>query len=155
MSTLKVLWQMPETKAQIKTFVASIKEEILNSGDDALKVLKQLKMVEKTLQVVLLDSDIEKHFVDIANKYHRDELENLYGAKFEIKDVGVKYDYLAAGDYELEKMEKDLQKLKDQIKDRKNQIKSIKQGEEMVCEDTGCVVTRPVRSAKTKVVVTL
>jgi trehalose-6-phosphatase len=155
MSTLKVLWQMPETKAQIKTFVTSIKDEILDSGDEALLVLKQLKMVEKTLQAVLSDKEIDTHFLDVANKYHKDELVELYGARFEIKDVGVKYDYSNCDDVVLESLEQQKAKLDKEIKERQATLKSIKPGMSAFDNDTGIELKPPVRSAKIKVVVTL
>ncbi len=156
MSTLKVLWQMPETKKQVQTFVLSIKDEILNSGSDALRILKQLKMVEKTLAEVLSDDEINKHLVNQAeNNYNSDELENLFGAKFQIREVGVKYDYSKCDDLTLDQLEKQKKELDKKIKERQGLLKSIKPLTTVFDESTGVELKAPSKSSKTKLVVTL
>ena len=151
-SSVALISQLPNNKQNIATFVADFKDRFLNGAIDPLETLAQLKMVEKTIAELLSDPEIEAAIMADAEHYHKDELANLHGCKFEVREVGVKYDYSVTDDTVLFEMQKEAEKLDKQIKERQKMLQSLS-GEMYNAE--GVQLRRPIKGGKSKVVVTI
>jgi hypothetical protein len=154
MEAINVIYQMPENKAQIKSFVEKITTEIVDA-ESPLRLLKQLKMVEKTIKGILENKDVDAACLAEAEKWHKEELNGLYGCKFDIKEVGVKYDFSCCNDAIWEDLVRQEAEIKSKIKERELMLKSIKTGTEVFCEETGVRLMPPAKYSTTKVTVTL
>ena len=149
---LSLINELPSNESEIKRFTVKIKSEILKGGDDPLRVLKQLKMVEKTIAGLLKDKDLDNFFIDEAEKYGR-SFEHL-DTHFDIREVGVKYDYSGCRDSVWGCLVDASDKADARLKEREKFLQNIPI-EGTVNPDTGELIYRPAKSSTTKVAVKL
>ena len=152
MEALNTIMVLPSNEGEIKRFVTLIKSEILDAGDDPLKVLKQLKMVEKTIAILLKDKDLDNFFIDEAQKYGT-SFEHL-DTHFDIRETGVKYDYSESNDSVWNYLKEKSDKLSEELKEREQFLRTIPV-EGVANPDTGELIRRPPKSSTTKVAVKL
>jgi len=152
LSTLSIL---PSNRDQLKTFSRMLKDEILASSKDPLKILVQLKFIEKLIEDILKDENIEYHFLKEFFLYEKEKVIEVGGAKLMQSEVGVKYDYEASGDPKWFDLEKQAKEIAEKKKEREKFLQSIPYDAGVVDPDTGVFITRPPKSSKTKVKVTL
>ncbi len=138
---------LPQTKEQIEHFSNMLISEIQNGQVDPLELLKHQKSIEKVFEKI--KDDLRKASIDVAEKYGKGKF-GLHGANFEVKEMGVKYDYKHCNDKVWEKLEKDK-------KDRETFLKSLTTVITIVDEETGEAVTvyPPLKTSTTSVVVSL
>jgi hypothetical protein len=151
LSTISVL---PSGKEQVQLFVRKLKDEILANDKDPLKILVQLKYIEKTIAEVLKDEDLDYHFLKELLLYDKDEQVKINGADLRQSEVGVKYFYEDSGDSVWNDLEKQIKELSEKKKEREKFLQNIP-SEGTVDPNTGLFLTRPGKHSKTKVVVKL
>ena len=95
LSTLSVL---PSNRDQIRSFSRQLKDEILAGNTDPLKALVQLKFIEKMLEDILKDEELDRLFVKELQLYGKEKVVEIAGAKLMQTEVGTRYDYEASGD---------------------------------------------------------
>ena len=152
LSTLSVL---PSNREQLKTFSRMLKDEILASTHDPLKILVQLKFIEKLIEDILKDENIEYHFLKEFFLYEKEKVIEVGGAKLMQSEVGVKYDYEASGDPKWFDLDKQAKEIAEKKKEREKFLQSIPYDNGVVDPETGVFITRPPKTSKTKVKVTL
>lgn len=152
LSTLSVL---PSNRDQLKSFSRMLKDEILASSKDPLKILVHLKFIEKLIEDVLKDENIEYHFLKEFFLYEKEKIIEVNGAKLMQSEVGVKYDYEASGDPKWFDLDKQAKEIAEKKKEREKFLQSIPYDNGVVDPDTGVFITRPPKTSKTKVKVTL
>jgi hypothetical protein len=131
-------------------FYQKVKNEIISEQENPLKVLRQLKAIEKIVADLQKDPDIEELILDEAEKYGQKQIEE-YGVTFEIREVGAKYDFEATGDSKWKELKEREKQIQEERKEREKALKAHNQ--EWVDADTGEVINPPVKSSKTKVTV--
>lgn len=154
-TALATLAVLPGNKEEVKLFSRKLKDEILAADHDPLKILVQLKMIEKVLEDVLKDEEIDHHFCKEFDLYGKEKVIEVNGAKLQQVETGVKYRYEDSGDpvwFDLEKRSKELAEKK---KEREKFLQNIPYDQGVVDPDTGVFITRPPKISKTKVKVTL
>lgn len=152
LSTLSVL---PSNRDQLKSFSRMLKDEILASSKDPLKILVHLKFIEKLIEDVLKDENIEYHFLKEFFLYEKEKIIEVNGAKLMQSEVGVKYDYEASGDPKWFDLDKQAKEIAEKKKEREKFLQSIPYDNGVVDPDTGVFITRPPKTSKTKVSVRL
>jgi hypothetical protein len=155
MTALSTINLLPSNREEVKRFSRMLKDEILAADHDPLKILVQLKMIEKVLEDVLKDEEIDHHFCKEFDLYGKEKVIEVNGAKLQQVETGVKYRYEDSGDpvwFDLEKQSKELAEKK---KDREKFLQNIPYDQGVVDPDTGVFITRPPKNSKTKVKVTL
>jgi len=153
-TTLSVISQLPEGKAQVAQFVRTLKSEILANDRNPLPILVQLKYAEKTIAEILKDDDIDNHFLNEFLLYDKDEKVIVNGATLSVSETGVKYDFTGCGDQVYNDLIKESEALKEKIKEREAYLKTLP-SEGTVCPIHGNYINRAVKSSKTKVKVSL
>lgn len=154
-TALATLAVLPGNKEEVKLFSRKLKDEILAADKDPLKILVRLKMIEKVLEDVLKDEEIDHHFCKEFDLYGKEKVIEVNGAKLQQVETGVKYRYEDSGDpvwFDLEKQSKELAEKK---KEREKFLQNIPYDQGVVDPDTGVFITRPPKTSKTKVKVTL
>ena len=148
LSTLSIL---PSNREQLKAFSSQLKDEILANDKDPLKILVQLKFIEKLIEDVLKDEGIEYHFLKELLLYDKEKVVQVGGAKLMQTEVGVKYDYEASGDPKWFDLDKQAKEIAERKKEREKFLQGIPYNEGVVDPDTGVFITRPPKTSKTKV----
>jgi len=154
-TALSTISLLPGNKEEVKKFSRMLKDEILAADRDPLKILVQLKMIEKVLENVLKDEEIDHHFCKEFDLYGKEKVIEINGAKLQQTEVGTKYKYEDSGDpvwFDLEKKSKEIAEKK---KDREKFLQNIPYDQGVVDPDSGVFITRPPKTSKTRVKVTL
>jgi hypothetical protein len=149
---ISTLNQLPSTRSQIKIFTAKLKEEILSGNEDVLKFAVMLKSMEEMIENLRKDAEITMNCLAEANKYPKGVFE-VHGAKIQVRESGVKYDYSVCNDSVLNELNKKLKDLTEEKKKRENTLKNISGS--LANPDTGEELYPPVKTSSTGIVVTL
>ena len=152
LSTLSVL---PSNRDQLRTFSRQLKDEILAGTTDPLKALIQLKFAEKLIEDVLKDEELDHLFVKELQLYGKEKTVEIAGAKLMQTEVGTRYDYEASGDPKWFDLKKESTEVSERLKEREKFLQTIPYDAGVVDPDTGVFITRPPKTSKTKVKVSL
>ena len=148
LSTLSVL---PSNRDQIRSFSRQLKDEILSGNTDPLKALVQLKFIEKMLEDILKDEELDRLFVKELQLYGKEKVVEIAGAKLMQTEVGTRYDYEASGDPKWFDLDKQAKEIAERKKEREKFLQTIPYDQGVVDPDTGVFITRPPKTSKTKV----
>ena len=152
LSTLSVL---PSNSDELKTFSRNLKNEILEGNTDPLKALVRLKFIEKLIEDVLKYEELDHLFVKELENYGKEKVVQIAGAKLMQTEVGVKYIYEESGDPKWFDLNKQAAEIAEKKKEREKFLQGIPYNEGVVDPETGVFITRPPKTSKTKVKVTL
>ena len=147
----------PETKSEIKSFAEKMIASVLDGYNDPLKVKVQLAAMKKTIEEIESREEFKTAVMNEAEKFHKQELANIHNAKIEIKETGVKYDYLACGMPEYEALISEIATLTERKKALETRLKTITKEEEHISPLTGEIVTLvpAVKTSTTSIVITI
>lgn len=149
LSTISIL---PGSKEQVQIFFRTLKSEILASDKDPLKILVQLKFIEKLISDILKDDDIDGHFLKEAFEFENEKVFKIAGAELRVGEVGTKYMYGDSGDPVWNDLQKQKVKLDEKIKEREKFLQNIPYDAGIVDSETGVFITKPPKTSKTKVI---
>ena len=124
-SAISIFSKLPETKSQVKDYVRIIKESVLNGEVEPLAFASQVSALEQLFKALKQDVLIKDVILEEAEKYGSKSFEKD-NAKFQIKEVGVKYDFSGCDDEEWRGMKLQEAELKAKLKEREVFLKSIK-----------------------------
>lgn len=141
------------TKAERQDFAQSVVNGLKEGLSDPLKVHLQVKCMEDLIKQITSHPDYKDLTLDEAAKYGK-SFEH-YNAKFEIKEMGVKYDYSNCGDPIYNQLANDLAELEKKVKDRQAFLKAVQPGTELLIEDEVIVLYPPVKTSTTSITVNL
>lgn len=113
----------PSSAQQIQFFATSIINEVQNGNESPLRVLVQLRAMEKASKAIL--EGIKDNIITEAEKYPGTSWE-MWGNKLEKAELGVVYDFSVCGDPTYERLETDFNTAKDRLDERKAFLKTIK-----------------------------
>lgn len=150
MTTLSVINVLPSSKEEIATFVQDAKERILAGYENPLKIASQLKAFEEVIKELRDDKDIKEATLKAAEK--EGKTFKQFGAEFQVKETGVKYDYSVCDDAEWNELNAKLETITEQKKARETFLKTIKTD---VFDANGVQLVPPVKTSTTTVTVKL
>ena len=120
-----------------ETSLALLKD--LDEGHIApLQLAAQLKFVEDVISNV--KEELRQRVVAEKDKYGKDDM-TYHGAKFDIREAGVKYDYSHCEDTIWNELSQQIDTLTEQRKEREAFLKALKEKLTYVDESTGEIVT--------------
>jgi len=156
LSTTSTLGLFDTTKAQRQSFCIDIVGKLENGEADPLKIHLQVKAMEDLIKQ-LQDNTVYKRFLlDEAAKYGKSF--EYINAKFEVKEMGVKYDYSQCGDPEMTELLRQETEIKEKVKARSEFLKTLPTtGLSIMQEDTGelVIVYPPSKTSTTTLTVKL
>lgn len=141
------------TKAERQDFAQSVVNGLKEGLSDPLKVHLQVKCMEDLIKQITSNPDYKDLTLDEAAKYGK-SFEH-YNAKFEIKEMGVKYDYSNCGDPIYNRLAEELAELEKKVKDRQTFLKAVQPGTELLIEDEVIILYPPVKTSTTSITVNL
>ena len=152
-SAISIFRKLPETKEQVKKYSELIKSSVLNGEVNPLTFAAQVTALEQLFKSLKDDILIKDRILEEAEKYASKSFE--YGnAKFNIREVGVKYDYAGCNDFEYESICNEISKLAEKKKQREEFLKTIKPDIEVFGSD-GVQLNMAAKTSSTQVVVLL
>ena len=87
---------MPSRKEEVKEFSHQLKDNLLGGNVEPLRMLSQLKCIEKTIKDVLDDKEVKECFL---NSLKGEKKIETFGCLFEETEAGVKYDYYVSEEW--------------------------------------------------------
>jgi hypothetical protein len=152
--TLTNLGLFETDKEQRKEFVNQVIEGLNEGSVDPLKVHLQVKCMEDIIKQLTSSKQYKEICLTEAVKFGRNF--EHHNAKFEIKEMGVKYDYSNCNDPILKELKEKLQYLELEIKYRETLLKGIpSEGMEIIVEDELVRIYPPSKTSTTTVTVNL
>jgi hypothetical protein len=141
------------SKQERQNFAEQITNNLLEGLADPLKVHLQVKCMEDLIKQITSSSVYKDLIVNEATKYGKNF--EHHNAKFEIKEMGVKYNFDNCNDPILKDLEDKFAILETEIKERQKFLKSIKDSVEVLFEDNIVTLYPPTKTSTTSVSVTL
>lgn len=146
-SPTSLLNLLASTSQQIQFFSSSIINEVKDGNESPLKVLVQLRAMEKASKAIL--EGIKEEILTAAEKYPGKDFE-LWGNKLSKEELGTQYDYTVCGDTVYERLQTDFDTAKSHLDERTAFLRALKQDMTVVDELTGEIVTiRPPKKTST------
>jgi len=152
-SALSLFKQLPETKSEIKNYTRIIKEKVLDGEVNVLEFAARVSALEQLFKALKSDHLIKDVILEESEKYGSKSFEQG-NAKFQIKEVGVKFDFTTCMDVEWESLDSELKRISELKKEREAFLKTIKPGMEIFGSD-GVQLMPPVKTSTTQVVILL
>ena len=141
------------TKSERQEFAQRVVNGLKEGHSDPLKVHLQVKCMEDLIKQITSHPDYKDLTLDEASKYGK-SFEH-YNAKFEVKEMGVKYDYSNCGDPIYNRLTEELAELEKKVKDRQAFLKAVQPGTEILIEDEVIILYPPVKTSTTSITVNL
>lgn len=129
---------MDVTRQSIGETVAVILKAVDDGAVNPLEARIRLKAIEEVVSTA--SSSIAKYVRDEAEKHGTKSFDYM-GAKVELAETGVNYNYDVCGDPEWEELQVSLKQLKADIKAREEFLKFLKKPITVANEETGEIVT--------------
>jgi hypothetical protein len=152
-SAISIFRKLPETKEQVGNYVRLIKESVLNGEVEPLQFAANVSALEQLFKALKSDVLIKDVILEEAEKYGAKSFEHG-NAKFQIKEVGVKYDFTECNDSELFDIDNELRVLTAKKKARETLLKAISPEDEVYGSD-GVQLAPPLKTSTTQVTITL
>jgi hypothetical protein len=154
LSTVSILSLFETSKEERASFVADVVDRLLQGNADPIKVHLQVKAMEDMVKSLNDNKDYKSILLDAAEKNGKKF--TAFNAEFNIREVGVKYDYSKCGDIELTQLQAELDVLTERIKAKQKFLQTVPQaGIEILHEDELIKVYPPSKTSTTSVAVTL
>lgn len=144
----------PTTKEQIAAFTDKIVGEVESGAINALELHIKLTAIENCFKQV--KERIAEAVMEEVNVYSEKSFE-MFGAKVEKAELGVKYDFTLCNDPKYVSYKTEQEKIEKDIKEREKFLKGIPKSIELTNEETGEITTvyPPVKSSKSGIKVIL
>lgn len=152
-SAISIFRKIPETKDQIKKYSHLVRESVLNLEVEPLQFACYVSALEQLFKALKQDVLIKDAILEEAEKYGSKSFER-YNAKFQIKEVGVSYDFSECNDFELAQLDVQIKKLQSKKKERETFLKTIKPEMEVYGSD-GVQLNPPLKRSTTSVAIIL
>ena len=152
-SAISIFRKLPETKDQIKKYSNLVRESVLNGEVDPLQFACHVSALEQLFKALKQDPLIKDVILEEAEKYGSKSFEKD-NAKFQIKEVGVSYDFSECNDFELQYLDSQIKELQAKKKARETFLKSITPEMEVYGSD-GVQLNPPLKQSTTSVVIIL
>jgi len=142
------------TKTQIKIVAQNSVNELLNNGN-ILEAAEMISVMETFIKEVRASKEFTDYVRDEVSKNGKD-ITNASGAKIELAETGIKYDYSKCGDDILIDLEKQLELIEIDIDQRKQFLKTLPlSGIEIVNEDEVTKIYPPSKQSNSSYKITL
>ncbi len=126
------------TKETIKEQSIALLKDLDEGHFSPLHIAAQLKFIEDIITNV--KEEVRQRVIAEKDKYGKGDM-TYYGARFDIKEAGIKYDFSHCQDDIWNDIDKQIQALTEQRKEREAFLKTIKERFTYIDESTGEIVT--------------
>lgn len=155
LTTTSILALFQTTKEERQSFVSDVLSKIESGDVDPLKIHLQVKCTEDVMKLLTSNSIYREAVVAEAEKQGKKTFD-FHNSKFELKEVGVKYDWSKCNDTTLDLLIMQQERIDFEVKARQDFLKTVPaKGIEIRHEDELITIYPPAKSSTTNVAVTL
>lgn len=156
MKEITLFGKVPVTKTGQNELRELMKNSLADGEVNPIEAVVKAKSMYEVLSSFLKDDDVKELVVNECEKYGKGETPSFAGAKVQVKETGVKWDYTDCGDPVYDSLALQMEELKRLMKEREAYLKTITVRKTEVDEETGEIYTvlPPVRTAGTSYSIT-
>lgn len=156
MKEITLFGEIPVTRTGQKELVDIMKKSLADGETNPIEAVVKAKSMYEVLSSFLKDDDVKELVVNECEKYGKGETPSFAGAKVQVKETGVKWDYTDCGDPVYDSLSIQMEELKQRMKQRESYLKTITERKTEIDEATGEIYTilPPVRTATTSYSIT-
>lgn len=156
MKEITLFGEIPVTRTGQKELVDIMKKGLADGETNPIEAVVKAKSMYEVLSSFLKDDDVKELVVNECEKYGKGETPSFAGAKVQVKETGVKWDYTDCGDPVYDSLSIQMEELKQRMKQRESYLKTITERKTEIDEATGEIYTilPPVRTATTSYSIT-
>ena len=154
LETTSILSLFETSKAERATFVNDVVSRLESGQADPIKVHLQVKAMEDVVKCLNDNKEYKTLLLDAAEKNGKKF--TAYNAEFNIREVGVKYDYSQCNDVELNQLQAQMDEINEKLKAKQKFLQTVPQaGMDILFSDELVKVYPPSKTSTTSVAVTL
>ncbi|MCZ2397104.1 MAG: hypothetical protein LC100_11245 [Chitinophagales bacterium] len=128
------------TKSEIKSIANDLVINLMEGGDP-LRMAEAVSAMELLLKELKDNPEFKSYVREEAEKYPKGFVSKS-GAKIELAEVGIRYDFTSCGDTEWEMLDAQMKSLKEKIAEREKFLKNLPGvGIEQLNKETGEMIT--------------
>jgi hypothetical protein len=144
-------WQ--PNKSEIERVANEMVQGIIDGNVQTEKALLTIRAVRMAMESA--EDKIKEQVIDELHRRGKEGFD-MYGAKVNLKELGVKYDYANCGDLEWYLIDDQIKSLTELKKERENFLKSLTKPTTIVDDSTGEIKTinPPIRQSTTSYTIT-
>jgi hypothetical protein len=144
-------WQ--PNKSEIERVANEMVQGIIDGNVQTEKALLTIRAVRMAMESA--EDKIKEQVIDELHRRGKEGFD-MYGAKVNLKELGVKYDYANCGDLEWYLLDDQIKSLTELKKERENFLKSLTKPTTIVDDSTGEIKTinPPIRQSTTSYTIT-
>lgn len=148
--------QFPTNKTEQSVMAARFAKSIENGEVSPLEAVAKMKSLQEVIALFLKDESVSNAVITEVEKYGKGETPSSNGATFQVKEVGVKYDFSECGDIVWNRLKEQADKINEELKNREKYLKTIKQSKTEIDEESGEIYTilPPVKTSTTSYTIT-
>jgi len=126
------------TKSQIKVAANQVVDNLIETGDDVLRIVETIANAEAFIKLVKTNPAYVDYVRSQVGLHQKGIYTSPRGTKIELAETGTSYHFEHCGDSEWELLNQQLESLKVQIADREKLLKALPScGENITCKLTG------------------
>lgn len=154
---IKGLTEFPTTKTGIKNYAEAALNEILDGYVNPLEIKVRLTAMKAVIDEIEKSEEYKDAVLAEAQRYHKDELMNLYDANICIKEVGVIYDYSGCNHPQYNSITEEIERLTARRKSFEKYLQTVEWETDYINPETGeiCKIHPPLRTSTTSVSITI
>ena len=154
---IKGLTVFPTTKTGIKSYAEAALNEILDGYVNPLEIKVRLTAMKAVIDEIEKSEEYKDAVLAEAQRYHKDELMNLYDANICIKENGVKYDYSGCNHPQYNSITEEIERLTARRKSFEKYLQTVDGETDYINPETGeiCKIYPPLRTSTTGIAITI
>jgi hypothetical protein len=108
---ISAMSEMPTNKQELSTYNDLVREAALSGEIDIIEIAKKINMMGRVVDFFEKDKEIQEALLSESEKYVKSERKDL-----QVKEVGVKYDYLECGHLTYNRLFEEKKAIEEQMK---------------------------------------
>ena len=147
----------PSTKTVIKMYAENAINDILWGNVNPLEVKVKLSAMKSIIEEIEKSDEYRDAVLKEAEKYHKEELKDLFNSFIQVKETGVKYDYLSCNYPKYTRIQSKIDELTTERKSIETYLKTITKETEYIDPETGemVIIIPPSKTSTTSVTITI
>lgn len=156
MNTLELMSKVPATKSEQMNLAETFIRRMEEGEVSPVEAVVQMKSLAEAIGLFLKDERVKNAVLAECEKYGKGERPSFRGATVQVKETGVKYDFMACGDPVYTDLATREAEIADERKAREKFLRTLTKPKTELDEETGEVynLLPPVRQSTTTFAIT-
>lgn len=148
--------RIPTSKTEQTELAKNFALLLIEGEVSPLEAAAKLRSMKEVIELTLKDKEVNEIIISEIGKYGKGETPSAFGAKFQVKETGVKYDFSQCNDPIWNQLKAEADAISEKMKEREAYLKVIKERKTEIDNETGEVyeILPPLRTSTTSYSIT-